>query len=387
MSSSASLVRTPGPGLWRPRPTAACPSTTFSGQISGGGWLTKTGSGNLVLSGSDSYSGGTLVNAGTLQIGSGGTAGSLAGNITNNAALVFNRSDSPTFGGVISGSGGLTQAGTGILTLAGSNTYSGGTTIWAGAISLNNANAAQDSTVTVGANSDLLFNTNSGAIATFNVGGLAGSGNFSLADGSHALVLSAGGNGAGTTYSGGLSGAGSLAKTGSGILDLCGSNTYTGTTTVAGGGLELDFSQPGAPAANILNNAANSSSLALGGGTLAIQGNANTTNSQNFNGLAVNAGGAGSDRNYGRSGVGRSGVRPELRAERGRAERGQTGAERGQTGAERGQTGAERGQRAIAPGTESSFNWGCRWAAIACGKRSYKHTYWVRPATLIAIGQ
>ena len=181
--------------------------------------MTKTGSGNLVLSGSDSYSGGTLVNAGTLQIGSGGTAGSLAGNITNNAALVFNRSDSPTFGGAISGSGGLTQAGTGILTLAGSNTYSGGTTISAGAISLNNANAVQNSTVTVGTNNGLLFNTNSGAIATFNVGGLAGSGNISLADGSHALTLSAGGNGAGTTYSGGLSGAGGLTKTGSGILD------------------------------------------------------------------------------------------------------------------------------------------------------------------------
>ena len=53
----------------------------------------------------------------------------------------------------------------------------------------NNANAVQNSTVTVSANNSLLFNTNSGAITTFNVGGLAGSGNVSLADGSYALTL------------------------------------------------------------------------------------------------------------------------------------------------------------------------------------------------------
>ena len=118
-------------------------------------------------------------------------------------------------------------------------------TILAGEVLLNNANAVPNSTVTVSANNGLLFKTNSGAITTFSVGGLAGSGNINLADGSYALTLSAGGNGAATTYSGALSGPGGLTKTGSGILDLCGSNTYTGGTTVAAGTLKLDFSQAG----------------------------------------------------------------------------------------------------------------------------------------------
>ena len=222
-------------------------STTFSGAINGPAALTKTGNGTLLLSGSDGYSGGTLISAGVLQIGSGGTTGSLAGSITDNASLVFDRSDNPTFGGAIGGVGSLTQAGTGILTLSGGNSFGGGTTILAGSIALNNANALQNSTVTLVAGNGLLFNTNGGAIGTFNVGALAGSGNITLADGSHAVMLSAGGNGASTMYNGSLSGAGSLTQTGNGSLDLCGSNTYSGTTTIAGGGLVLDFTQSGAP--------------------------------------------------------------------------------------------------------------------------------------------
>ena len=142
----------------------------------------------------------------------------------------------------------------------------------------------------MGVNNGLIFNTNGGAITTFNVGSLAGSGNVALADGGHVLTLGAGGNEAATTYSGALSGAGGLTKTGSGISTLSGNNTYTGVTSIAAGTLLLDFSQPGAPAANIINNTNNSSSLAMAGGILAIQGNTNTSNSQQFNGLTVSPG-------------------------------------------------------------------------------------------------
>ena len=58
--------------------------------------------------------------------------------------------------------------------------------------------------MTVSSNNSLLFNTNSGAIATFYLGGLSGSGKISLADGSFPVTLSAGGNGASSTYSGAL---------------------------------------------------------------------------------------------------------------------------------------------------------------------------------------
>ena len=197
-----------------------------------------------------------------------------------------------TYSGMFCGPGGLIKAGSGMLTLSGSNTYSGLTTISAGTISLNNTNAAPNSTVSVNSNNSLIFKTNSGAITTFNVGGLAGGGNIDLADGSHALTLCAGGNGASTMYSAALSGSGGLTKAGGGSLDLCGSNTYTGKTTIAAGTLDIDFSQSGSPMANIINNAKNTSALVLGGGTLAIQGTLSTTatNSQRFNGLAVNRG-------------------------------------------------------------------------------------------------
>ena len=132
---------------------------------------------------------------------------------------------------------------------------------------MGNTNAVQNSTVIVNLNNSLLFNSSSGAITTFNVGGLSGSGNIALAD-SSALTLSVGGNGTVTTYSGALSGSGALLKTGSGILTLGGtSNTYSGSTTLAAGELSISAS----------NNLSPNSPLVFNGGILQITGVAMTS--------------------------------------------------------------------------------------------------------------
>ena len=113
-------------------------AVTFAGVISGTGSLTQAGTGTTTLTGANTYTGGTTISAGTLQLGNGGTTGSIAGNIVDNSALVFNRSDALTYAGVISGTGSLTQAGTGTTILTGANTYTGGTTISAGTLQVGN---------------------------------------------------------------------------------------------------------------------------------------------------------------------------------------------------------------------------------------------------------
>ena len=101
----------------------------MDGIISGSGSLVQDGPNTVTLTGANSYSGGTMVNAGTLQIGNGGTTGSIAGNVVDNAGLAFFRSDSNvTFYGAIGGSGGVANLGDGTLTLAGPASFTGTTT-------------------------------------------------------------------------------------------------------------------------------------------------------------------------------------------------------------------------------------------------------------------
>ncbi len=68
-------------------------STTYGGIISGSGSVTKTGTGKLVIANNQTYTGGTTVSSGTMQLGNSTAMGMVPGNITNNGALVFAHSD------------------------------------------------------------------------------------------------------------------------------------------------------------------------------------------------------------------------------------------------------------------------------------------------------
>ena len=125
-------------------------TATFSGAgafqindpISGSGGMAKESTGPLTLNANNTYSGVTTVSGGTLSLGSGGTAGSIAGNVVNNASLVFNRSDAVTYAGLISGNGSVTKQGAGTLTLTGSSTFSGPTAISSGTLAVNGSVAS-----------------------------------------------------------------------------------------------------------------------------------------------------------------------------------------------------------------------------------------------------
>ena len=83
----------------------------------------------MYLTGNNTFSGATTISAGTLQLGNSSTIGSVGGNITNGAALIFNNPTAQTYSGTISGTGTMTKSGAGTLTLTGINTNSGVSTI------------------------------------------------------------------------------------------------------------------------------------------------------------------------------------------------------------------------------------------------------------------
>jgi autotransporter-associated beta strand protein/T5SS/PEP-CTERM-associated repeat protein len=129
---------------------------TLDAAISGGGALSKSGAGTLILTADNTYTGGTTINGGTLQLGNGGASGSIVGDVTDNGTLAINRSDVFTFGGVISGSGGFAQNGTGTTILTANNTYTGPTEVNAGTLQAGGANVlAPNSAFTVASGATL----------------------------------------------------------------------------------------------------------------------------------------------------------------------------------------------------------------------------------------
>jgi autotransporter-associated beta strand protein len=194
----------------------------FGGDISGSGSLVQAGGGTLVLTGSSTHTGGTVISGGTLQIGNGGTSGSIAGNITDNGTLAFNRGDSVTYAGAISGTGGVTKTGAGTLTLSGVNTYTGGTSVSSGTLTVTGSTAS--SAVTVGASASLAGSGTVGSL-TVQSGG-------TVAPGPGAAMLSVNGN---VTLASGSSFAVDFTSNGADRIVASGSVSLSGTLAVNAG--------------------------------------------------------------------------------------------------------------------------------------------------------
>jgi autotransporter-associated beta strand protein len=193
----------------------------------------------VVLTGADTYSGGTTISAGFLSIGNGGTTGSIVGNVTDNGTLVFDRSNSVTFGGTISGSGSVVQAGAGTLTLTATNGYQGNTNFASGTISV-----AADANL--GASTGTLFFGGSLTGGTLEVtgAGFSSSRTVTIGGGGGTVQVDTGTltlSGAISDFSGGSTGP--FSKTGAGTLIVSNAgNSYTGATNVDAGTLEVDGS-------------------------------------------------------------------------------------------------------------------------------------------------
>ena len=193
----------------------------FGNILSGAGTLNKQGAGTLFLLRDNTFTGLTTIVAGPvvnglptggLDIGYGGTQGTLLGDINNGALLRFNRSNDITYDKVISGSGAMTKLGLGTLTLLGANTYEGLTTVSAGKLQIGNgASSGYGSAAAVvsdikldGATTELIYNN------------------------------------AGTKVASGIiSGSGKVTKRGSGTIKITANNSYDGITTIETGRIDL----------------------------------------------------------------------------------------------------------------------------------------------------
>jgi fibronectin-binding autotransporter adhesin len=203
------------------------PTATLDGEIDGTGGFTWSSFGELTLNGVNTYSGGTIISGGRVYAGNASAFGSgavtlastgatlgaaanmtLANNVVLSAAgVVDTASHAVSLAGDVSGSGSLAKHGSGTLTLSGANTYSGGTTIAAG---------------------------------TLEVTGVLGGGSYAGAIANEGSLLF--NSAANQTLAGAMSGSGALIKRGLGRLDLSGTNTYTGATTVSAGELNVNGS-------------------------------------------------------------------------------------------------------------------------------------------------
>ncbi|QIF05898.1 autotransporter-associated beta strand repeat-containing protein [Roseimicrobium sp. ORNL1] len=196
--------------------------------------INSAGGGTIILSGDNSFTGGVIINPGTLRLGSTGALNSAAPNVI-------------TFGAFATASTGVK-----ILQLNGNSVAVGGLRV---------GNSGSTNNFVENASATAATLTIKNRLNNYSFAGV-------IRDGT-------GGGSLGVT------------KTGTGTQALTGANTYTGNTTVAAGTLTLNFATT---ANNVVNNTTNSSTLVTQGGTLRLEGGASVANSQRFNGLRVENG-------------------------------------------------------------------------------------------------
>ena len=242
----------------------------LAGVISGEGVLIQGGPATLTLTADNTFAGGTGITAGRLQVGNGGTSGSLGGAVIVDAGstLAISRADSYDFAGTIEGEGVFEQAGPGTLTFSGTSIATGGTRITGGTFEIDTdadlgavpATATADNVVldggTLGVPFFLTLEANRG-IGVGSAGGGIDVAEFATLSYAGVIADAAGGGG------------GTLTKSGAGTLSLTGVSTYTGGTTITAGSLELSGSSQlggGVYAGDLAND-----------GTLAVATSANQT--------------------------------------------------------------------------------------------------------------
>ena len=249
-----------------------------------------------MLTGPNTYTGGTTVTAGTLQFGN-GTPGHdtlLAGNILNDGALVIDLNGSQTYGGTISGAGTLTKEGPNFLATGGIS--AAGLSVLGGTCQVNGA-AAINGPATIAAGAALVMGSSS-----MSVGPLSGSGALDLAGTFSENATSS------SEFDGPIGGYGLFSKSGTGTLILTNSGgTFSGTVRIGAGTLQLSsplalqdatLDMEAADGGTLNTSTAALSSLTLGGltgarnlsapaGPLTVGGNgSSTTYSGNLSGAA-----------------------------------------------------------------------------------------------------
>jgi fibronectin-binding autotransporter adhesin len=274
-----------------------------NGVVSGTGTFVKNDAGTLTLGGANTFTGastinggivvvtsdanlgngiaGVTLNAATLEIATGFSTNALRLFTLGNSASTFQVDAGQTFTvtTVINGPGTLNKTGAGTMVLSAMNTFSGGTNVLGGTVQISAADRLFNTgglTISGGTFDLQTFTQTTGAV-TLASGTISGTGTGILTGSTYTLQSG--------TVSAVLAGTGTVTKNTSGTVTLSGGNTFTGSTTISAGTLQVNSN-------NALGSAASGTTVA-NGAVLTLNGVTYTTAEPlTLNGNGISNGGA-----------------------------------------------------------------------------------------------